>query len=64
LLKIDNPDKIKKCFWELRKNIDYFNLENFNFNLDLSDINNILYRCEKEELDNTDNKRGNYEIPG
>ena len=32
-------------------------------NLNLCDINCILYRCEKEELDNTYNKRGNYLIP-
>jgi glycogen debranching enzyme len=29
----------------------------------LCDLNGILYKCEKEELDNSNGKRGNYEIP-
>lgn len=28
------------------------------------DINHVLFRCEKEELDITNKKRGNYEIQG
>jgi glycogen debranching enzyme len=30
---------------------------------DLCDLNGILYKCEKEELDNSKGKRGNYDIP-
>jgi len=33
-------------------------------NLDLVDLNFILYRCEAEELDSSDGKDGVYDIPG
>ena len=33
-------------------------------NVDLVDLNFILYRCEAEELDSSDGKDGVYEIPG
>ncbi|TVY48750.1 Glycogen debranching enzyme [Lachnellula occidentalis] len=33
-------------------------------NLDLIDLNFVLYRCEAEELDSSDGKDGVYDIPG
>ncbi|TVY68815.1 Glycogen debranching enzyme [Lachnellula suecica] len=33
-------------------------------NLDLVDLNFVLYRCEAEELDSSDGKDGVYDIPG
>ena len=32
--------------------------------VDISDINLVLYKCEKEELDNTNGKRGTYSFEG
>lgn len=33
-------------------------------NLDFSDLNKVLYRCDPEERDETSNKFGVYDIPG
>ena len=38
----------------------YANWKDYTKNLDICDVNLILYKCEKEELDNTKGKRGCY----
>ncbi|XP_011307475.1 glycogen debranching enzyme isoform X1 [Fopius arisanus] len=44
--------------------IDNSELRSIVSKLELSDINKILYRCDQEERDETENKFGVYDIPG
>ena len=53
---VKNLVDIDKCLNEID------NLPEQKFQVE--DINHVLFRCEKEELDITNKKRGNYEIQG
>jgi len=50
---------------KIRESIE--NLQSLFYNdqitLSVADINHILYKCEKEELFNTNGKRGVYDVP-
>jgi len=67
LLKIKFEDKLNSAIIKLNQTLDYlqdYSTSNeFIKNADLCDLNHALFKCEKEELANTYNKRGNYEFP-
>ncbi len=51
---------------KLNKNLEFLEKNKCSKNLlkdtDLCDFNHALFKCENEELNNTFNKRGNYEF--
>ena len=62
VLKFKLTDEVRYSLINIEKEINSLNKEwkNLMANLDICDINLILYKCEKEELDNTKGQRGNY----
>lgn len=66
LLRIKHSNKVKKSIINLRNNLSYLEEKGTSLikEVDLTDLNQILYKCEKEELDNSREKRGNYDITG
>ena len=65
LLKIKHYEETTNSLLKIRESIE--NLQslfyNDKINLSVVDINHILYKCEKEELYNTNGKRGVYDVP-
>jgi len=61
-MKIKFSDKVKSSMKTIYNSIIFLNKhgEELLNKFDLCDMNHALYRCEKEELDVTANKRGNY----
>ena len=62
VLKFKLTDEVRNSLINIEKEINQINndWENLTSNMDICDINLILYKCEKEELDNTKGQRGNY----
>ena len=62
VLKFKLTDEVRNSLINIEKEINQINNDwkNLTSNIDLCDINLILYKCEKEELDNTKGQRGNY----
>ena len=62
ILKFKNNDEIRNGLKTIEKGIMEMehNWKELTDGLEMSDINLILYKCEKEELDNTKGKRGCY----
>ena len=62
VLKFKLTDEVRYSLINIEKEINQINNDwkNLTSNMDICDINLILYKCEKEELDNTKGKRGNY----
>jgi glycogen debranching enzyme len=65
-LKIKHSSLVKEAITTLTKSLEYISQDQAPSILidgfDMCDINSSLYKCETEELDNTNKKRGNYEI--
>ena len=62
VLKFKLQDEVRNSLINIEKEINQINSDwkNLTNNLDICDINLILYKCEKEEKDNTKGQRGNY----
>ena len=62
VLKFKLTDEVRYSLINIEKEINQINNDwkNLTSNMDICDINLILYKCEKEELDNTKGQRGNY----
>ena len=62
VLKFKLTDEVRYALINIEKEINQINKDwqNLTSNMDICDINLILYKCEKEELDNTKGQRGNY----
>ena len=62
VLKFKLTDEVRNSLINIEKGINRINIDwkNLTQNLDLCDINLVLYKCEREELDNTKGERGNY----
>ena len=62
VLKFKLTDEVRNSLINIEKGINRINNDwkNLTQNLDLCDINLVLYKCEREELDNTKGERGNY----
>lgn len=63
LLKVNHSEETKNSLINIRSLIsEISSLKNEN-KLSITDINHILYSCEKEELFLTNGKRGVYDVP-
>ena len=62
VLKFKLTDEVRNSLINIENEINQMNndWQNLTSDIDLCDINLILYKCEKEELDNTKGQRGNY----
>ena len=62
VLKFKLTDEVRNALINIENDINKINKDwkNLMANVDICDINLILYKCEKEELDNTKGQRGNY----
>ena len=64
ILKFKLHDEVRNSLINIENTLDYINhnRKELSKNFTMCDMNLILYKCEKEELDNTSGKRGNYKI--
>ena len=62
VLKFKLTDEVRNALINIEKEISQINNDwkNLTKNVDLCDINLVLYKCEREELDNTKGERGAY----
>ena len=62
VLKFKLTDEVRNALINIEKDINQINNDwkNLTKDIDLCDINLVLYKCEKEELDNTKGERGTY----
>ena len=62
VLKYRIIDGARNALFNIEKDLNemYDDWKNLTKDVDLCDINLVLYKCEKEELDNTNKKRGTY----
>ena len=65
LLRIRHDDETRNSLVKIRESIEslshMFDIDKIK--LSVTDVNHILYKCEKEELYLTNGKRGVYDIP-
>lgn len=66
VLKIRHAPRTKEAIVNIRNSLNYLSNkgESLMNEFDLCDLNHALYKCEKEDLDNTNGKRGVYEVKG
>jgi hypothetical protein len=64
ILKLSTGENIRKAINRLNKNIDYIFNRGIQYvdYFDACDINNLLFKTENEEKDNTFNKRGTFDL--
>ena len=62
ILKFKLQDDVRYSLVNIEREINHINHDwkNITQNLDLCDINLVLYKCEREEQDNTKGERGTY----
>ena len=62
VLKFKLTDEVRNALINIEREISQLNNDwkNLTKNVDLCDINLVLYKCEREELDNTKGERGTY----
>ena len=62
VLKYRLSDDARNALFNIERGLNemYDDWKNLTKEVDLCDINLVLYKCEKEELDNTNKKRGTY----
>ena len=62
ILKFKLTDEVRNALVNIEKDISQINNDwkNLTKNVDLCDINLVLYKCEREERDNTNGERGTY----
>ena len=65
-MKIKFDENSQNSVSRLKEKLDFLENDPRSLNLlkdvDLCDINHTLFKCEEEELGNTNKKRGNYEF--
>ena len=66
ILKFKLHDEVRNALVNIEQSLKYIDTHRYELSKDFSmiDINLMLYKCEREELDNTHGKRGNYNING
>lgn len=65
-MKVKFDNNAKNAIVKINENLDFLENNPMSFNLiknsDIADFNHFLFKCEAEELSNTNRIRGNYEF--